>query len=274
MTKWENKGAAAKRSGRYSGMEQAWYAAKGKPKLSARDKRMGVTFSGKMVDAQQAFYKGYHYAGARNPACQGSGWKMNPRGTTLAFPTKAAAVKFARANGLKGFSIRKANPASGAGRGGRASGAGAGGAGGGAGAGSQGGTSRTEVRSPTRTATSTKAKTWGNITVTGGAGRGATTSVTVTGPKKKNPPATFYRFSGGGGTYQNIHTARPAAQAHADATGQSVTIQSAKGGSAWKHYGIVKPKRQANPLPVDRWVTVKARRLENGRIELRGSPRK
>jgi len=121
----------------------------------------------------------------KNPCS--SGWKMNPvripRGKALAFRTKASARKFAREHGLKGYSIRK-NPA---GRGGSAKGAGAGGAGGGAGAGSQGGASRTEVRSPTRTATSTKAKTTGNITVTGGAGRGATTSVTVHLKGKKNP---------------------------------------------------------------------------------------
>jgi hypothetical protein len=66
------------------------------------------------------------------------------------------------------------------GKGGKASGAGAGGAGGGAGAGSQGGQSHTEVRSPT--STSTDAKTTGNITVTGGAGRGATTTVKIVIP--------------------------------------------------------------------------------------------
>ena len=49
------------------------------------------------------------------------------------------------------------------GRGGKATGAGAGGAGGGAGAGSQGGRSSTDVRSPTRTSTSTEAETTGNI---------------------------------------------------------------------------------------------------------------
>jgi hypothetical protein len=64
--------------------------------------------------------------------------------------------------------------------GGKASGAGAGGAGGGAGAGSQGGESHTDVRSPT--STSTDAKTTGNITVTGGAGRGATTTVKIVMP--------------------------------------------------------------------------------------------
>jgi hypothetical protein len=42
---------------------------------------------------------------------------------------------------------------------------------------------RTEVRSPTRTSTSTRAHTAGNVTVTGGAGAGATTSVTI----RKNP---------------------------------------------------------------------------------------
>lgn len=47
---------------------------------------------------------------------------------------------------------------------------------------------RSEVRSPTSTRTGTKtsteADTQGNITVTGGAGRGATTSVTVRGMSK------------------------------------------------------------------------------------------
>jgi hypothetical protein len=41
----------------------------------------------------------------------------------------------------------------------------------------------TEVRSPTRTSTSTEAYTAGNVTVTGGAGAGATTSVTITNPE-------------------------------------------------------------------------------------------
>lgn len=44
----------------------------------------------------------------------------------------------------------------------------------------------TEVRSPTRTATSTDAYTSGNITVTGGAGDGATTTVTIM-PAEKAP---------------------------------------------------------------------------------------
>jgi hypothetical protein len=55
-----------------------------------------------------------------------------------------------------------------------------------------------DVRSPTRTATSTEAQTSGNVTVTGGAGRGATTRVDIhtaaprgtkaqVGKKKKNP---------------------------------------------------------------------------------------
>jgi hypothetical protein len=139
----------------------------------------------------------------KNP-CQGSGWKMNP---ALVFRTKAAARKYAREHGLKGYLIRK-NP-EGAGRGGKATGAGAGGAGGGAGAGSQGGTSRTEVRSPTRTATSTKAKTWGNITVTGGAGRGATTTVTVKGGgKKKNPSALLFRTRAAALKYAREHGAK------------------------------------------------------------------
>jgi hypothetical protein len=141
----------------------------------------------------------------RNAPCQGSGWKMNP---ALAFRTKAAAKKYAREHGLAGYSIKR-NPAAGAGRGGKASGAGAGGAGGGAGAGSQGGTSRTEVRSPTRTATSTKAKTWGNITVTGGAGRGATTTVTVKGGgKKKNPSALLFRTRAAAVRYARAHGAK------------------------------------------------------------------
>ena len=42
----------------------------------------------------------------------------------------------------------------------------------------------TEVRSPTRTATSTDAFTSGNITITGGAGAGAITTVTITAPEK------------------------------------------------------------------------------------------
>jgi hypothetical protein len=37
----------------------------------------------------------------------------------------------------------------------------------------------TDVHSPTSTSTSTKADTRGNVTVTGGAGKGATTSVTI-----------------------------------------------------------------------------------------------
>lgn len=41
------------------------------------------------------------------------------------------------------------------------------------------GDTRSEVRSPTRTSTSTRARTAGNVTVTGGAGRGATTKVTI-----------------------------------------------------------------------------------------------
>lgn len=138
-------------------------------------------------------------------ACQGSGWKMNP---ALAFRTKAAALKYAREHGLKGYSIRK-NP-EGAGRGGKATGAGAGGAGGGAGAGSQGGASRTEVRSPTRTSTATHAKTWGNITVTGGAGRGATTTVKIAGggKKKKNPAGLLFKTRSAALKYAREHGAK------------------------------------------------------------------
>lgn len=76
------------------------------------------------------------------------------------------------------------------------------------------------------------------------------------GRPAKNPAATFYRFSllngrkGGGGTYQNIHTAREAAQAHANQRGESVLIESAKGGRAWKRYGTVQPKTQKNPRSI------------------------
>lgn len=48
-----------------------------------------------------------------------------------------------------------------------------------------------DVRSPTRTSTSTRAKTTGNITVTGGAGRGATTSVTI----RRNPSGSVREMS-------------------------------------------------------------------------------
>lgn len=57
----------------------------------------------------------------------------------------------------------------------------------------------TEVRSPTKTRTSTEAYTAGNVTVTGGAGEGATTKVTLIQPKKnrgrRNPvPAAQERY--------------------------------------------------------------------------------
>lgn len=45
----------------------------------------------------------------------------------------------------------------------------------------------TEVRSPTKTSTSTDAYTSGNVTVTGGAGRGATTSVKIYQKKPTDP---------------------------------------------------------------------------------------
>jgi hypothetical protein len=168
--------------------------------VEARDAR-GAIRKGKRQFPHYSRYK--VVPESSNPACQGSGWKMNP---ALAFRTKAAALKYAREHGLKGFSIRK-NP-EGAGRGGKATGAGAGGAGGGAGAGSQGGASRTEVRSPTRTSTSTKAKTTGNITVTGGAGRGATTSVTIVRGKKKNPAALLFRTRKAALKYAREHGAK------------------------------------------------------------------
>ena len=52
----------------------------------------------------------------------------------------------------------------------------------------------TEVRSPTRTATRTEAYTDGNVTVTGGAGRGANTDVTIysspaRGAKRQSTPS-------------------------------------------------------------------------------------
>jgi hypothetical protein len=58
----------------------------------------------------------------------------------------------------------------------------------------------TEVKSPTKTSTSTDAYTSGNVTVTGGAGEGATTEVTIYGEKpdepaaeRASPPYTQYR---------------------------------------------------------------------------------
>lgn len=67
MTKWHKKGAAAARTGRYRDMYSAWKAAKGKPKLTARDKRIGVTFNGKMVEAQEYFYEGFLSVPKQNP---------------------------------------------------------------------------------------------------------------------------------------------------------------------------------------------------------------
>ena len=57
--KWKQKGAAAARSGRFRDMYSAWNAAKGKPKLTARDRKLGVTFNGKMVDAKEYFFEGF-----------------------------------------------------------------------------------------------------------------------------------------------------------------------------------------------------------------------
>lgn len=79
---------------------------------------------------------------------------------------------------------------------------------------------------------------------------------------------TFFRFSGSGGTFQGYHNVKKYAQQHADDTGREVVIESAKGGRAWKRYSTVKPKAVKNPFPVGRLVTVKARRLRNGRVEI------
>jgi hypothetical protein len=37
---------------------------------------------------------------------------------------------------------------------------------------------------------------------------------------------------------------------------------------------VGKPKRSKNPLPVGRYVTVRAKRLPNGKVQLYGAPRK
>lgn len=51
---------------------------------------------------------------------------------------------------------------------------------------------RTEVRSPTRTSTSTKAHTSGNVTVTGGAGAHANTSVVINPGKRRLKDSIAY----------------------------------------------------------------------------------